>query len=142
MKNIRLILVTVLIAFLSVNINAQSQKVGYINSAALLQTMPEVTTANQQLEAYIKKLDNDAMALANDYKKFAADLEPQLATMSDLQEKEVELMKPIEDKAMEAINAVADRQGFSYILNSASLVYVGSGSIDILPMVKAQLGIQ
>lgn len=169
MKNIKLILITVLIAFASISVNAQNQKVGYVNSAALLQLMPEVTTANAELENFIKQLDSQAQTMANEYKRFAAELEPQLATMSDLikeskikelqdkerriqefqysaqtkvQEKELALMKPIEDKAMDAINAVADRQGFAYVLNSASLVYVGSGSIDILPMVKAQLGIQ
>lgn len=169
MRNIKLFILTACIAFLSLQVNAQNQKVGFINSAALLQIMPEVTTANAQLETYIKQLDDEANALANEYKRFASELESQLPTMSDLiketklkelqdkerriqeyqygaqrkvQEKELELMKPIEDKAMDAINAVAERQGFAYVLNSASLVFVGTGSIDILPMVKAQLGIQ
>jgi len=169
MKFIKIVFITLIIAVSTLSMNAQNQKVGHINSTELLTLMPETQQIKTQLDAYIKELDAQASALTQEYQSFVAALEPQLQTMSDLiketklkelqdkerriqefqysaqqkvQQKELELYQPLEKKALDAINAVADRQGYAYVINSASLVYIGTSSIDILPMVKAQLGIQ
>ena len=56
-----------------------------------------------------------------------------------LKEKEAELFKPIQDKAMKAINDVAKEQGYQYVLDRATLI-VADGK-DILEDVKKKMGI-
>ena len=63
----------------------------------------------------------------------------QQQAQKDLQEKEFNLLKPIVEKADNAIKAVAKAQGFQYVLDSAMLV-VADGK-DLLADVKKQLGI-
>ena len=59
----------------------------------------------------------------------------------DLQKKEIELLKPITEKAKAAILKVGNDQGFNYVLDSSQ----GQGVImangkDLLADVKAELG--
>ena len=49
-------------------------------------------------------------------------------------------MKPILDKAKQAIETVAKEQGFVYVLDASSLI-VANGT-DLLPAVKTKLGIK
>ena len=52
---------------------------------------------------------------------------------------------PIIEKAQEAVNKVAADNGFTYILDASAskavVVYLDGGD-DIMPLVKAELGIQ
>jgi outer membrane protein len=62
----------------------------------------------------------------------------------DIQQKRVELFKPIQDKALKAVSAVAEENGFTYILDkgTGAIVYESSDAQDILPLVKKKLGLQ
>lgn len=55
-----------------------------------------------------------------------------------------ELFKPIQDKALKAVSDVAAENGFTYILDTASgiIVYNAPDAQDILPLVKAKLGLK
>ena len=57
----------------------------------------------------------------------------------DIAKKEAELFKPIQEKAMAAINTVAKEKGYQYVLDRATLI-VADGD-DILLDVKKNLGI-
>jgi Skp family chaperone for outer membrane proteins len=54
-------------------------------------------------------------------------------------------MLPIIEKAQEAVNKVAADNGFAYVLDASAskavVVYLDGGE-DIMPLVKAELGIQ
>jgi len=63
----------------------------------------------------------------------------QQQAQQDLQEKEINLLKPIVEKADAAITAVAKAQGFQYVLDAAMLI-VADGK-DLTADVKKQLGI-
>ncbi len=61
----------------------------------------------------------------------------------ELGKKEVELLQPVLEKAQKAIDEVAAENGFTYILDtSKGAVLFAQESLDILPLVKAKLGIQ
>lgn len=61
----------------------------------------------------------------------------------EAQQKENELMAPIQEKATSAINAVAQAGGYLVVYNTPSLVYYDETLVeDILPAVKAHLGIE
>jgi outer membrane protein len=61
-----------------------------------------------------------------------------------LTEKKAELFKPIQDKAIKAVNDVAAENGFTYIFDIAggAVAYFSPDSYDILTLVKAKLGLK
>lgn len=61
----------------------------------------------------------------------------------ELQKKYQELMGPIEQKVLTAINAVAKEQGYAYVLDlSAGSVIYFEGGEDLTPAIKSKLGLQ
>lgn len=167
----KIILLFALFFGLSSTVNAQ-QKIGHINSDELLAMMPETKTAQAQLEKYGQQLEKDMTEmeteLSTKYEQFQAnqpmmttttrelktkelqDLQSRIQQFSqraqqDLQNKQMELFEPIIEKASKAIEDVAREKGFTYILDSsqskAVVVFAENGE-DIMPLVKAKLGIQ
>ncbi|WMI69430.1 OmpH family outer membrane protein [Mangrovimonas sp. YM274] len=146
---------------------AQS-KVAHINTTELVEAMPEMKTAQSEIEkltktyeAQIKEMANE---LQNKMKQYQAEVDTktdeenakraqevqtmeqsirqyQAQAQQDLQKKEAELLKPIFDKAKAAIQKVAKAQGFNYVLDSTQGggVLVADGK-DLLPDVKKELG--
>lgn len=152
--------------------SAMSQKIGHINADSLLQMMPETMEAQKQLEAYGSQLEKDLGEMENELQakieKFRKDqnmyteLTKQTKTQEiqelqmriqdysqkaqqDLQEKQVELLTPIIEKATNAVKDVAKEEGYTYILDSspskAVVIFKENGN-NIMPKVKAKLGIQ
>ena len=60
----------------------------------------------------------------------------------DIQKKQQELLAPVHDKMTKAIKAVGERDGYTYIFDSASMVHIGADAIDATPAVKKELGIK
>ena len=156
----------------SAAVQAQNSKVGHINVDELISLMPETKEAEQALQAYAKSLETDLtdmqtelqtkvnnfraneavmteLSKENKYKEIQ-DLdtriqEYQAKAQQDLQKKEIELLTPVLEKAQNAITEVADEGGFAYILdssNSKGNVIYNEGGNDIMPAVKAKLGLQ
>lgn len=157
---------------MSVSGLAQTQKIGHINADALLEAMPETATIQKQIEAYRAQLQKDLKdmeaELETKYNAYVAGeklmtqvnkeikqreiqelqgriQEYQQKASQDLQNKQIELITPIIEKATKAVSDVAKENGFSYILDSseskAVVIFVDKG-IDIMPLVKKKLGIQ
>ena len=60
-----------------------------------------------------------------------------------MQNKQVELLNPIIEKVQNAVNAVGQEKGFTYILDKTAgvVVFIGENAIDITADVKAKLGL-
>lgn len=146
-------------------------KFGHINSSELIELMPERAAAQQELQNYGQMLQKEMEAMQTEYQtKVTAYLEKQ-ATFSDLvkkskdaeiqemqrrvqefqqtaqqdyAQKQQELLQPIMDKAQAAIEKVGKDNGFIYIfdLSAGGVVFHSTQSIDVLPLVKKELGIQ
>jgi len=148
------------------------QKLGHINSDELLALMPETKTAQAELEKYGRQLEKDMTdmetELSSKIEQFRTN-ESMMTTTSrelktkelqdlqgriqqfqqraqqDLQQKQQELFAPIIEKATKAIQDVAREKGFTYILDSSEtrgVLLFAEGGEDIMPLVKAKLGIQ
>ncbi len=159
------------IALLVVGIQAQAQqnKFGHINSDQLLLLMPETNTAKAALQKFNNELETQLQEMYTEYQKKVSefqnggelmtdpvkqtkinniqDLETrinefqQTATQS-LQEKEVELLTPVIEKAQKAIDKVAKENGFTYIFDSSKgTILYAEESQDITEMVKKELGL-
>ena len=148
------------------------QMVGHINVDELLAVMPETQTAQAEIQKYQTQLEGDAQAMQEEYmtkmqnaqanvdtwtqlrlQKEQEELESMgqrimafnQSAQQELQRKQMDLMLPIIEKAQEAVNKVAADNGFTYILDASAskavVVYLDGGD-DIMPLVKAELGIQ
>jgi outer membrane protein len=170
----RKLIVTIAVAmFLATGFSfaQKTLKIGHINGQELLSLMPERTKAEADIKAFAEQLGKDIEILQvelnnkiNDYQnneKTYSDLikqskveeiqnlqtriqEYQRTAQQTLQKKEGELLKPIMEKAQNAIKEVAKANKFTYILDTSagSVLYQSDDSIDIMDLVKAKLGIK
>jgi len=152
------------------SVSAQNLKFGHINSQNLLMAMPERDSAEAKLKKYAKDLQDQIETLQVEFNKKYQDYIQKKATftdairemkekeLSDLQQRSQEfeqtaqqdyqrqqsdLMKPIVDKANATIQKVAKANGFVYIfdVSTGAVAYFSDQSIDILPLVKKELGL-
>nr|WP_321486460.1 OmpH family outer membrane protein [uncultured Draconibacterium sp.] len=70
----------------------------------------------------------------------------QVTAQQQVQQKQAELLGPVFDKAEKAIEEVAKEQGLIYVFDAGAgnrtILYKSNQSVDVLPLVKAKLGIQ
>jgi len=148
------------------------QKIGHIDTQAILALMPERDSAakiyekfnaeitknfesmnvtyNNLLETYTNQKDSlSAFIIAakeDELRTMAGKIQNfQTVAQQELDKKQNDLMAPIVDKLKKAIKAVAEANKFTYIIDVAggSLVYFPEDeSLNILPLVKAKLGIK
>jgi outer membrane protein len=65
------------------------------------------------------------------------------ALQQEAQKKQAELLKPLQEKLVAAIESVSKKQGLTmvYDMMSGAIVYKSDAAIDITPAVKKELGI-
>lgn len=171
MKKIVKTLFSVILAIgLNYSVNAQSLKIGYVDSSSILEVMPEKTKVEQDLQAYYNDLQSELQGMANEYQNKLKDYDANNSTMSNLirqskekeimdlqkriqefqgnaensfEDKRVELLNPLIEKIQKAINIVGKEKGFTYVLDKSvgAVVYIGEDAIDITSDVKTQLGL-
>jgi len=144
-------------------------KFGYLNSNDLLAAIPERVKADSALSKYQKSFQDQYEEMVKEYQTKGQAFQSGEKTMTDavkevkakeiqdlqsriegfqqsaqekLQTKKSELYGPILDKLNKAISAVGKDHGYNYIFDvtqGAVLYYDGD---DVLPLVKAKLGIK
>lgn len=158
----------ILIAVLTVGFNSvQAQTtVAHIDTQALIALMPETKTMQAELEklagtyqSEIKTMQEQITAKAKKYTEEGPSqtdeinrkrqlelqqdeqnfMQAQRAAEEELGKKRDEMLKPIYEKAMEAIEAVATAEGITYVLQAGAII-VANGT-DLLPAVKTKLGL-
>lgn len=165
MKNIKTILVAIVLFTTGLAMNAQ---VAHINSEELVASMPETKSMQNELQtlgesydteykaqvnalqAKLQKYQTEANSKSNDEnekrQKEIAEIQQKLqlylrSAQEDVQKKEMELLKPIIERAQKAIQDVAKEKGIKYVLDSTPgkglIVFDGE---DLMAAVKAKLG--
>jgi outer membrane protein len=146
-------------------------KFGHVNTEELLQAMPESDSAQLELEADARALEENLEAMQVEYNQKLdtylqeqdqysdiiqetketelQDLQQRIQQYSAtaqqrLQRKRAQLFQPILDKAKQAIEEVAQEQNITYVFDTSSgaLIYTADNSLNLLPMVKENLGLQ
>jgi len=167
MKNLKHLLIAALFMVAPSLTYAQS-KVAHIDTQKLISEMPEVIAAQKQLEqlekTYTSEIENTYKEFQTKAQSYSADAanqtdvtnqarQKELETMQqninqyretaaqDLQKKQVEMMRPLYDKARAAIEKVASAQGFDYVLDASAggSVIMAKGK-DLMADVKKDLG--
>lgn len=167
MKHLKTLFIAILMAAPMTFASAQS-KIAHIDTQKLISEMPEVVAAQKQLEqlekTYTTEIENTYKEFQTKAQTYSADAanqtdvtnqarQKELETMQqninqyretaaqDLQKKQVEMMRPLYDKAKVAIEKVAAAQGFDYVLDASAggSVIMAKGK-DLIADVKADLG--
>ena len=147
---------------------AQSHKIGIVDSQKVLSEMPEMKSMQSELDNLAKKYEDTLVQRQKEFQTKYQDFVKEQETMvesiksrkqqeledlskriqdlnnvaqQDMQKKQVELFAPIQTKLREAINKVGNDGGFTYIMDSSQMLYVGTGSEDVTSLVKSKLGL-
>ena len=120
---------------------AEIEKLGKTYETTIQTSMKELESKlkqyNSEADSQSEQTNIDRMSEVEGMKQSLGQYQQQ--AQKDLQEKEFNLLKPIVEKADNAIKAVAKAQGIQYVVDSAMLV-VADGK-DLMVDVKKQLGI-
>jgi len=170
MKPITKLILVLSIFSISVAAKAQGLKFGHINSADLIQLMPETKQSDSTLRKFGESLDGQLKTMTAEYQsklqkyqggrdsmpdaikavkeKELEDLgnriqDFQQTAQESIQKKKEDLYNPILKKADQAIKDVAKEKGYSYILDTSSgTVLYAQDSDDIMSLVKSKMGLK
>lgn len=146
-----------------------AQKVGHVNSNAIMQAMPEtatlqteIQTLQKQFQDELQRKEADLKAKSEAYDKEAANLSETLKQYREQelqkayqeyqqfgQTSEQELQKvyqtklgEIQEKVLKAVKEVGEAGGYAYVFDAASVPFIGTSANDITDQVKAKLGVK
>ena len=151
-------------------LSAQTLKFGAVNPTEIFNVMPDVATANNTLKGVQDKYEAQAKPLQEELQKKQTELEtlsknkaPEATieakqkefedlytrfqtfmqtAQQDIQKQQETLLAPIQQKLVNAIQAVGAEGGYAGILDANSLLYKGNEIEDVSAKVKAKLGIK
>jgi outer membrane protein len=171
MKNVLNLLLVIALSACFFNAEAQSLKLGHVNITKVLEGMEGYKAAEKKLQEFATQLQETMVNMQKEYEKKVqeyyetekdmlpaikevkakeiTDLETRITKLQassdeQMSQKQVELLKPLEEQVMNAIKGVAADKGFTYVFDSS----VGSNllhypaSDDITDLVKGKLGPQ
>ena len=148
---------------------ASAQKFGHINTQELFAQMPEVNQIKLKMDTINSQYENQLAMMQEEIQKKMQDYQSQEATMpdavkqirqqelqemnqriqlfyqtaeQDIQKKQQELLTPVHEKMVKAIKVVGDREGYTYIFDSAAMQYIADSASDVMAAVKKELGIK
>ncbi len=167
-KIVSIVMAAIILLAAKNNVNAQT-KIGYVSVAEFMPSMPEYKKADtsmvdfrnalgQQYEELKKEFsEQDSLLSTKDTLKYTkAVLELKRKTLVELytrvqgfqqqasdqmQQKQQELLAPVQKKAMDAIQAVAKENGYTYVIQKEAL-YAYPIADDLLPLVKKKLNLK
>ncbi len=168
MKHLKLFLVGMLLWMGTTT--ATAQKIAHVSVQKVMSEMPEFKQGQAQLKklyaTYEKEFKEMQQEYQNKLKKYQTEAstvsesenqkrakemmamekniaESQQRIQQELAKKEGDLIKPIQEKLLNAIKAVAKEKGYDYVLdNSGPSVLIVANGPDIYAAVKAKLGVK
>jgi len=155
-----------LLILLALPVSVFAQKFAVINTNTLMESMPEIKTINEQLDAANKKYEAEFQKLQEEFQKkyeeFQALDENTPATIKerrmqemqeldnkiqqfrqtavqDIQRQQQQLMAPVQEKVIKAIQAVGAEGNYTFVFENQMPLYTGGDVTDITESVKARL---
>jgi outer membrane protein len=164
------ILIIMLALGLAINLNAQNVKIGYTNADYVLSLMPESKEVQSQIQAYEKQFSNTIQQKVQTFQQKVAEYQQNAPTMTDqvrtdkemelqaeqqslqkfqqdaeqsIMRKQQELYEPLYEKIQNAINKVAEENGFTHIVRAEAMLYIADeDNGNISDMVLRKLGVE
>lgn len=137
------------LALAAVSMAPAQQKIGHVNTEAIMKRLPDAADAQKQLDALVSEWQNELNRLQNEWKSKLNEYDQKKLIMTDarraeaerelrmldqriadyrnqkfgqngeLFSKQSELMKPVQDRVFKAIQDVATEDGFDYVLDQS-----------------------
>lgn len=151
MKTKKSILLLVVMFFLSVaGLNAQNQKIAYVDSDYILENIPEYSDAQEEINQLSKKWEKEITALIQEAQELDREYQSESVLLSEDQKrkkkdaiiakrqevenlrmqyfgpegelftKRAELIQPIQEKVYNAINQVALTKSYAFVFDKAA----------------------
>ncbi len=144
-----------------------AQKFGKVNTQTIMQSLPEISKINGELEATAKQYENDLKSMQEELQRQSDAYDKGKSTMNATaqQQKEQELqqlyqkiqqtysdnqqalqkaqqekMQPVITKVRNAISNVGKTGGYTYIFEEGVAVYTGTNVEDVTSKVQAEIG--
>ena len=135
-------LIIFLLMMLPLGVFAQESKIAIVNTQEVIQAMPEFATMQKQMADMEAKYKNEMQVMQDEYNKKYSDFVAQQDSLTEnIKMRRMQLFTPIQDKLKNAIKAVGDEKGYTYILDPQIVLYQGNTAVDATQFVKAKLGI-
>ena len=143
-----------------------AQKFGKVNTQTIMQSLPELSKVNGELEATAKQYENELKSMQEELQRQSEAYEKAKSTMNATtqQQKEQELqglyqkiqqtyqdnqqalqkaqqekMQPVLNKVRNAIQNVGNTGGYTYIFEEGAAVYTGTNVEDVTSKVPSEL---
>ena len=143
-----------------------AQKFGKVNTQTIMQSLPELSKVNGELEATAKQYENELKSMQEELQRQSEAYEKAKSTMNATtqQQKEQELqglyqkiqqtyqdnqqalqkaqqekMQPVLNKVRNAIQNVGNIGGYTYIFEEGAAVYTGTNVEDVTSKVQSEL---
>ena len=156
----------VLMVMLMAPIAVFAQKFGKVNTQAIMQSLPELSKVNGELEAAAKQYENELKSMQEELQRQSEAYEKAKSTMNqtaqqqkeqelqtlyqkiqqtyqdnqqELQKLQQEKMQPVIAKVRNAIQSVGNAGGFTYIFEEGAAVYTGTNVEDVTSKVQSEL---
>lgn len=148
---------------------AQKAKFGHVDYAAVMKDMPGIDTAQQALMDYQQELEAVGQQMADEFKTKQAEYvdlankttssailkvkEDELMKLydrlqdfvssseMDLQNKQLELLKPFQERLLAAIKTVAEKEKYTYVFDITMCAFY-TETDDLTAAVRTELGIK
>ena len=162
---------TILTLLVALPMSVFAQKFAHINSAEIIQAMPEYTTAQTEIQAQAKQYEDELKRMQDELKTKMEDYQKNEATMveaikqrrqqeleelnnrleqyyqnsqQELQKLQQTKLAAISEKVGKAIKEVGDAGGYIYVMDTTSgIPYISTTlSTDVTAQVKAKLGVK
>jgi outer membrane protein len=168
-KIVAIVLVAFTLTLTANRLQAQTTKTGFVSLSELITSMPEYKKADSSMQDYQSALnqnfedmkrefnEKDSLLSSKDTAKYTrAQLEIKRKQLGELylklqgyqqqagqlyQQKQQELMAPIQRKASEIVQTVAKENGYTYVFLKDALI-VSPPADDLLPLVKKKLNLK
>lgn len=167
MKNKILLTLSFMMLIISM-LQAQKVKIGHVDADAVYRKMVEVKNADSLINQFSKSLQAEAKKMQDEYNGKYQEYQKNEATMEDflkkskmdelksieerfqkfqisgqeeMLKKQKELYGPINDKYKKALKAVAEKNGYKYILDEKNILYFDE-SDDVTKLLEQELGIK
>jgi outer membrane protein len=145
-------LLTFLLLTLAAGAGSAQQKIGYINSESIMQTLPEAIDAQKSVDAMVTQWEAELQKMQADWKRkfddfdkrkliltdqVRADQEKELRDLDqaitdyrnkkfgqngELFQKQAEVMKPLQNKLFKVLEDVAKEDGYDYIFDRSGQI--------------------
>jgi len=153
-------------AALLTSVTLSAQKIAYVNTESLYMDMPEVSELESTIATLNESYRTELTKMQGEFQKKYAEFMEQQDTLpenikvrrqqevqelqlriqnfvevaeEDVQNKQRELLEPINQKIRDTIKKVAEENSYTYVLEGAVLLYTAPDAIDATPQVKQKL---